>query len=145
MTQLKVRRLVEGAKIPAYATPGSNGFDLHALLAGYLEPGERVLVPTGLAVELPPGFAMLITPRSGLAFKHGVTVLNAPGLIDSDYRGGVAVILHNAGQEPFTWAAGDRIAQAVPMPIPQLEIAEVDELSETERGENGMGSTGVAA
>lgn len=136
----------EGAEValPAYASAGAAGADLRACLDAplTLAPGARAMVPTGLAVELPEGFEMQIRPRSGLAAKHGVTVLNAPGTVDADYRGEVKVLLANLGEDAVTIAAGDRIAQAVIAPVTRAEFTLVDGLSETTRGADGFGSTG---
>ncbi len=135
--------------LPSYETAGAAGADLRANLpaadrgAGWtLAPMERRIVPTGLRVEIPDGFEMQIRPRSGLAAKHGVTLANAPGTIDSDYRGPLGVILINLGAEPFTIGHGDRIAQAVIAPVVQADYALVDALGETTRGSGGFGSTG---
>lgn len=139
-----VQRLphAEGLPLPAYATPGAAGMDLFAACALEIPAGGRALVPTGLAIALPDGFEMQLRPRSGLALKHGVTVLNAPGTVDSDYRGEVGVILLNTGAEPFAIARGDRIAQAVFAPVTRAEWEEVVVLPETRRGTGGFGSTG---
>ena len=134
--------------LPSYATGGAAGFDLRAAVPAdapvVLGPGKRVLVPTGFAVGLPAGWEMQIRPRSGLAVKNGVTVLNTPGTVDCDYRGPVGVCLINLGEEPFTIARGDRIAQAVIAEAPQAALVEVASLDETARGAGGFGSTGVA-
>ncbi|BAI73351.1 dUTP pyrophosphatase [Azospirillum sp. B510] len=134
--------------LPAYATEGAAGFDLRAAVPAdapvTLAPGRRVLVPTGFAVGLPPGWEMQIRPRSGLAVKNGVTVLNTPGTVDCDYRGPVGVCLINLGEEPFTIARGDRIAQAVIAQAPQALLVEVATLDDTARGTGGFGSTGIA-
>ncbi|QCG97677.1 dUTP diphosphatase [Azospirillum sp. TSA2s] len=134
--------------LPSYATEGAAGFDLRAAVPAdapvVLAPGKRVLVPTGFAVGLPAGWEMQIRPRSGLAVKNGVTVLNTPGTVDCDYRGPVGVCLINLGEEPFTIARGDRIAQAVIAEAPQAALVEVASLDETARGAGGFGSTGVA-
>ncbi|MFS2011643.1 dUTP diphosphatase [Azospirillum sp. CT11-132] len=134
--------------LPSYATEGAAGFDLRAAVPAdapvVLAPGRRVLVPTGFAVGLPAGWEMQIRPRSGLAVKNGVTVLNTPGTVDCDYRGPVGVCLINLGEEPFTIARGDRIAQAVIAEAPQAALVEVASLDETARGAGGFGSTGVA-
>ncbi|PGH54767.1 dUTP diphosphatase [Azospirillum palustre] len=134
--------------LPAYATDGAAGFDLRAAVPAdasvTLEPGKRVLVPAGFAVGLPAGWEMQIRPRSGLAVKNGVTVLNTPGTVDCDYRGPVGVCLINLGEESFTIARGDRIAQAVIARAPQAVLVEVASLDETARGAGGFGSTGVA-
>ena len=130
--------------LPAYATSGAAGFDLRAAEASVLLPGARRLVPTGFAVAVPPGWEMQVRPRSGLAVKHGVTVTNSPGTVDSDYRGPLMVCLVNLGAEPFRIARGDRIAQAVIAPAPQATLTEAEDLDATERGARGFGSTGVA-
>jgi dUTP pyrophosphatase len=139
-----VQRLphAEGLPLPAYATEGAAGMDLLAAREVVLPPGGRALVPTGLAVAIPDGFEMQVRPRSGLALKHGVTVLNAPGTVDSDYRGEVGVILLNTGAEAVTLARGERIAQAVFAPITRAAWEEVVVLPETRRGAGGFGSTG---
>ena len=138
--------LKEGALLPEYQTSGSAGADLHAYLAEpvTLKPMERRLIPTGLFVELPAGYELQVRPRSGLALKHGVTVLNTPGTVDSDYRGELCVLLINFGSEPFTVQNGDRIAQAVVAQAIQVSFVQTDALSETGRGVNGYGSTGIA-
>ena len=132
-------------RVPTYATPGSAGMDLAADHDGMLLPGARCLVTTGLRIALPAGYEAQVRPRSGLALKHGVTVLNAPGTLDSDYRGEVGVLLINHGQKRFDWKAGDRIAQLVIAPVVQAAFQVVGELPETERGDGGFGHTGVAA
>lgn len=133
--------------LPAYATDGAAGMDLRANLpdrgAMTLAPGEIALVPTGLALEIPPGFEAQVRPRSGLALRHGITLPNSPGTIDSDYRGPLGVILQNGGPEPFTLHHGDRIAQLVFAPVMRAAWDLCDELSETGRGAGGFGSTGV--
>lgn len=133
-----------GVKLPAYATSGSAGMDIHAMLAEAvtLHPGERRLIPTGLKIELPEGFEAQIRPRSGLALKYGMTVLNTPGTIDSDYRGEIGVVLINLGQEDFEVKNGDRIAQMVVAPYPQVKWNEVLILDNTVRGEGAYGHTG---
>jgi dUTP pyrophosphatase len=138
----EVKRLSEDAVIPAYQTPGSAGADLHAAEDVDLRPGEWKAVGTGLAFAIPEGYEVQIRPRSGLAFKHGVTVLNAPGTIDSDYRGEVRAILINNGSQVFRISKGDRVAQMVLAEVWQTGFHQVEELSETERGEGGFGSTG---
>jgi dUTP pyrophosphatase len=132
--------------LPRYATDGAAGFDLQAAVDGpvTLQPGERRLISTGFAVAIPHGYEMQVRPRSGLAIKHGISMINPPGTVDCDYRGLVAVPLVNHGQEPFVINRGDRIAQAVIAPAPQWRLVEVETLSETARGEGGFGSTGVA-
>ena len=137
----------EGLPLPAYQTPGAAGLDLLAAIAPnakvVIEPGARELVPTGLRLELPQGFEGQVRPRSGLALKNGVTVLNSPGTIDSDYRGEVAVILINLGSEPFEITRGARIAQLVVAPVTQALFVEAADLADTARGAGGFGSTGV--
>jgi dUTP pyrophosphatase len=151
MTDLAVdlRRLpnAEGLPLPAYATADSAGMDLIAAVASdvVIEPGRRALVPTGLAIALPAGFEAQVRPRSGLALKHGVTVLNAPGTIDADYRGEIAVILINHGAEPFAIRRGDRIAQMIVAPVTRVAWREVAALGESARGAGGFGSTGTDA
>ncbi len=145
--RVRVRRLSHGAGLPppAYASPGSAGLDLLAALDSplILAPGERRLVPTGLVLEIPAGCEAQVRPRSGLALRHGVTVANAPGTIDSDYRGEVGVILINLGSEPFTIFRGDRIAQLVLARVERIEWEAAETLEGTERGGGGFGSTGV--
>jgi dUTP pyrophosphatase len=148
--QIKIKRLPhgEGLPLPAYQSTGAAGVDLVAAVeAGspvILPPGGRRLVPTGFVLEIPEGFEAQVRPRSGLALKQGVTVLNAPGTIDSDYRGEVGVILVNHGDRDFEIARGDRIAQMVIAPVVQARFALVYQLSDTERGAGGFGSTGRA-
>lgn len=156
---IKVKRLHDDAVVPRYVTAGAAGMDLHAVVypednGGTLRKGEeaipveagaRVLIRTGLAFAIPAGFEMQIRPRSGLALKHGITVLNTPGTIDADYRGEVGVILFNSSSTTFYVNPGDRIAQAVIAPVADAEMVEVQELGETDRGAGGFGSTGVAA
>lgn len=141
-----VRRLPhgEGLPLPAYATPGSAGLDLVAALERPVEiqPGGRTLVPTGLAIELPEGYEAQIRPRSGLALRHGLTVLNTPGTVDSDYRGEVSVLLVNLGDRAVTLSRGERIAQMVVAPVTRIAWSEQASLSETRRGAGGYGSTG---
>jgi dUTP pyrophosphatase len=133
--------------LPAVATAGSAGLDLRAALEGerVLAPGERAVVPTGFALAIPPGYEGQVRPRSGLALRHGITLPNAPGTIDSDYRGEVSVILQNGGSEPFVLRRGERIAQLVIAPVVSAILQEVDsadDLGSTERGEGGFGHTG---
>ncbi|HAD26320.1 MAG TPA: dUTP diphosphatase [Alphaproteobacteria bacterium] len=134
--------------LPDYASAGAAGLDLYAALpAGQpvtLDPGARALIPTGIALALPDGFEAQVRPRSGLALKHGVTVLNSPGTIDADYRGEVGVILWNAGNSPFTVNRGERIAQLVVAPVTRVRLREVAQLPPSERGDGGFGSTGTA-
>ena len=134
-----------GQPLPTYATPQSAGMDLRANLSEsvILRPLERRLIPTGLHIALPEGCEAQVRPRSGLALKHGITVLNSPGTIDSDYRGEVMVLLINLSQEPFTVNDGERIAQMVVARHEQAELLTVSALDETERGEGGYGHTGV--
>jgi dUTP pyrophosphatase len=149
MTQVEiaVTRLPHNADLPlpAYETAQSAGMDLAAAIDApmTLAPGKRAMVPTGLAIALPAGFEAQVRPRSGLAAKNGVTVLNTPGTIDADYRGEVKVILVNLGEDSFEIERGMRIAQMVIAPITQASFTEVDSLSETERGSGGFGSTGT--
>jgi dUTP pyrophosphatase len=139
---LKVRRLTANAILPAYAHPGDAGMDLCAAADLELPPGEARLVPTGIAIELPPDTEAQVRPRSGLALKHTVTVLNTPGTIDEGYRGEVGVILINHGRQPFQVAAGMRIAQLVIQRRWRVEVLETTALSDTSRGSGGFGSTG---
>jgi dUTP pyrophosphatase len=138
-------RLPHGADLPlpAYATEGAAGMDVVAAEALILAPGARHAVATGFAMAIPAGYEVQVRPRSGLALKHGITCLNTPGTIDSDYRGEVKVILANLGSDPFPIARGDRIAQLVPAPVQRATLSEVDNLDETARGARGFGSTGV--
>jgi len=142
--KVQILRLGNGKDLPlpAYATAGSAGLDLRAADAFTLRPGERALVPTGIAIALPQGFEAQVRPRSGLAVKHGVTVLNAPGTIDADYRGEIKVPMINHGSEEFAIVRGDRIAQMVITPVTIATLTEVDSLEETERGSGGFGSSG---
>jgi len=149
MTQLKLIRLPhsEGLDLPAYETKDAAGVDLRAAVPEAepikLEPGKRALIPTGLVMEIPSGFEGQIRPRSGLAFKNGITCLNTPGTIDADYRGEVMVLLINLGEEAFIVERGMRIAQMVIAPVNQVEIVETSLANETERGSGGFGSTGI--
>ena len=149
MVAVLLQRLPHGADLPlpASETEGAAGLDRRAAIAEAvtLAPGARTLVPTGLAMQLPAGFEGQVRPRSGLAVKHGVTVLNAPGTVDSDYRGEVKVPLINLGQEPFAIARGDRIAQMVIAPVTRAILTEVAGLDATARGAGGFGSTGVSS
>lgn len=146
---VSVQRLphAQGLPLPRYETDGAAGMDLTAALPEgepmVLQPGARALVPTGLAIALPQGFEAQVRPRSGLAAKNGVTVLNSPGTIDCDYRGEVKVILVNLGQEAFTIERGTRVAQMVIAPVTQAQLREVAALDETARGAGGFGSTGT--
>ncbi len=142
--EIKIR-LAEGAMPPSYATEGSAGADVHALLDAPIElaPGERRLVQTGVYMEIPEGFEVQVRPRSGLALRHGLTVLNSPGTIDWDYRGELRILLVNLGGEKVRIEAGDRIAQIVVAPVVRGSFDEVDRLSESVRGERGFGHTGL--
>lgn len=145
--QVQVKRLPhsEGLALPSYATAGAAGMDLLAAVQApmVLAPGARTLVPTGLAIALPPGFELQVRPRSGLALKNGIILPNSPGTIDEDYRGELQVIVMNAGTEPFTIERGMRIAQAVLAPVVRAGWTEVAELDDTQRGTGGFGSTGT--
>lgn len=143
---VKIKIVNRGSQqLPAYATPESAGMDLRANVAEpvVLRPLERRIIPTGLYMALPPGYEAQVRPRSGLAFKHGITVLNSPGTIDSDYRGELGVLLVNLSNEDFTIQAGERIAQMVIARHEQGEFVEVEVLDDTERGAGGYGHTGV--
>jgi dUTP pyrophosphatase len=145
VTALQIMRLANGAglPLPAYESEGAAGMDLRAAEDAVLGPGERVLMPTGFAVALPAHFEIQVRPRSGLAVKHGVTVLNSPGTIDSDYRGEIKVPLINHGVTDFAIKRGDRIAQMVMAPIVRAMLSEVEALAETARGDRGFGSSGL--
>jgi dUTP pyrophosphatase len=146
--EIRIKRLPhgEGLPLPAYQSEGAAGFDLVAAVPAdapvTLPPGARTLAPTGLVLELPHGFEAQVRPRSGLALKHGVTILNTPGTIDSDYRGELGVILINHGDRPFEISRGDRIAQLVVAPVVRAHLILADALSDTVRGAGGFGSTG---
>jgi len=144
MIRIELKRLPhgEGLPLPAYATEGAAGMDVVAAEELTLAPGERAAVATGFAIAIPAGHEVQVRPRSGLALKHGVTCLNTPGTIDSDYRGEVKVILANLGREPFAIARGDRIAQLVPAVVLRALLDEVAVLDDTSRGIGGFGSTG---
>ncbi|WP_100259834.1 dUTP diphosphatase [Qipengyuania seohaensis] len=141
---VRLKRLPHGhgLDLPRYATDGAAGMDVLSAEAVSLKPGQRHAVATGFAVAIPDGYEIQVRPRSGLAFKHGITVPNTPGTIDSDYRGELKVLLINHGEESFAIERGDRIAQLVLAPVTQAAWQEVDELDETTRGEGGFGSTG---
>jgi dUTP pyrophosphatase len=142
VTELPIRRLREDAVLPERAYSGDAGLDLAACDRHELGPGERAVVGTGLAVAIPEGFAGFVQPRSGLAARHGISVVNAPGLVDSGYRGEIRVVLLNTDRsKPFVVEPGMRIAQLVVLPVPELELAEVGELPESERGVRGFGSS----
>ena len=140
---VKFRKSDPDAVLPTYAHPGDAGMDVRSVEEMILEPGGRKLVRTGLVMMLPPGYEAQVRPRSGLALKNGVTVLNTPGTIDEGYRGEVGVILANFGAEPFRVEKGAKIAQIVIAPCTRAEIVETDEVDETARGAGGFGSTGV--
>lgn len=141
--KIKIKKLHEMARMPKQATNESAGFDLHCIESFTIHPGEHLTVGTGLAFELPTGYAMLVYPRSGNAKKHGLTLSNAVGVVDSDYRGEVKVLLHHTGDHNVSFQAGDRVAQAIIHKLPNIELVECAELSVTERGSGGFGSTGV--
>ena|SRR3712207_4773998 len=144
MIDIRLKRLPhgEGLPLPAYASEHAAGLDVVAAESLTLAPGARHAVATGFAIAIPRGFEVQVRPRSGLALKHAISVLNTPGTIDSDYRGEVKVILANLGTEPFDVVRGERIAQLVPAPVQQGRFVEVEELDATERGAGGFGSTG---
>jgi dUTP pyrophosphatase len=145
--RLPIQKLPEAADLPlpSYATDGSSGLDLLAAVDGDLtiQPGERKLTPVGIRVAVPPGYEAQIRPRSGLAAKYGISLVNTPGTIDSDYRGPVQVIVINLGAEPYTIRRGDRIAQMVICPVVKAKLVETPELPDTARGDGGFGHTGV--
>ena len=144
--QVQIKKLAgnEDLNLPVKMSDYASGFDLHAAVEEpvTLHPGERTLIPTGLSLSMPPELEAQIRPRSGLAYKHGITCLNTPGTIDADYRGEIKVLLINHGQQPFTIERGERIAQMVFQIVPVVTLIEVDELSVTQRGEGGFGHTG---
>src|SRR5687768_4193210 len=144
MIDIGLKRLThgEGLPLPSYASDGAAGLDVVAAGDVTLAPGARHAVATGFAIAIPDGYEVQVRPRSGLALKHGITCLNTPGTIDSDYRGEVKVILANLGDEPFEIRRGERIAQLVPAPVLRAHFTEVHELEETARGSGGFGSTG---
>jgi dUTP pyrophosphatase len=144
MIRIALQRLPhgEGLPLPAYATAGAAGMDVVAAETLTLQPGQRHPVATGFAIAIPDGHEVQVRPRSGLALKHGITCLNTPGTIDSDYRGEVKIILANLGSDPFQVVRGERIAQLVPAPVLRAELDEVDALDATMRGDGGFGSTG---
>jgi dUTP pyrophosphatase len=141
--RVPVQRVDAALPLPAYARPGDAGLDLHAAEGVTLAPGERTPVRTGLALAIPAGFAGLVLPRSGLALRHGLTMVNTPGLIDSGFRGEVKVLLVNLGQDPVTVSRGDRIAQLVVQRVEHVTLVPVAELPDSPRGAGGFGSTGV--
>ncbi|MCF2135806.1 MAG: dUTP diphosphatase [Candidatus Thorarchaeota archaeon] len=140
---VKVKLIHPDAKVPTRARAGDVAFDLYSSVEYTLQPGERFAVPTGISIEIPEGYEGEVRPRSGLAIKHGITVLNSPGTIDSGYRGEVKSILINLGTDPFVIEKGMRISQLAIRPVPNVQMVETDTLSETERGERGFGSTGM--
>ena len=141
---VKFRRIDPSAELPTYAHPGDAGMDIRSIEELVIEPGARALVHTGLVMVLPPGYEAQVRPRSGLALKNGVTVLNTPGTIDEGYRGEIGVILANFGSEPFKVEKGAKIAQMVIAPCTRAEIAETDEVDDTVRGTGGFGSSGLS-
>ncbi|MDQ7797346.1 MAG: dUTP diphosphatase [Candidatus Edwardsbacteria bacterium] len=143
--KIKISLLSDSARMPEYSTVHSSGMDLKAAIGKpiKIKPGQISLVPTGLALEIPPGFEGQVRPRSGLAIKHGISIVNAPGTIDADYRGEVGVILINLGKKIFTIQPGDRIAQLVIAPVVKAELVKVRSLNNTARGQGGFGHTGV--
>ena len=145
MTKILIKRLSKKVSLPKYETSGSSGMDLAANIDANIniDPGKTAIIPTGLALSIPKGFEVQIRPRSGLAAKQKISVLNTPGTIDADYRGEIKVILINLGQDSFKVEKGLRIAQMVVCPIVQAQLKEVDDLSETDRGKGGFGSTGT--
>ncbi|MCR8669954.1 dUTP diphosphatase [Agrococcus sp. HG114] len=143
MEQVEV--LVTGSPVPAYAHPGDAGADVHAAESVTLAPGERALVGTGVAIALPAGYAAFVHPRSGLAAKHGITIVNAPGTVDAGYRGEIKVNLLNTGSAPHRIEVGDRIAQLVVQRVERVRFVEVERLPGSDRGERGHGSTGFGA
>ena len=142
MTEIIFQRLHPDARLPSYATPGAAGMDLAAITASSISPGDYAIIPTGLAVEIPPGWEGQVRPRSGHAARNGVTVLNTPGTIDADYRGEIQVLLINFGRETFHIEVGMRIAQLVIAPAPQVTMRFGDQLPQSDRGSGGFGSTG---
>ncbi len=140
---LRFKRIHPDAVLPAYAHPSDAGMDLKSVADVVIPRGGRALVPTGLVVLLPPGYEAQVRPRSGLALKHGVTVLNSPGTVDSGYRGEIGVILANFGAADFAVKTGDKIAQLVIAPVTQPQVEEADVVDETDRGAGGFGSTGI--
>ncbi len=140
---LRIKRLDRDVPLPRYAHDGDAGMDLCSATDVLLQPGERALIPTGFAMALPRGYAAFVQPRSGLAVKHGISIVNTPGLIDCHYRGEVQIILVNLGTEPFQVCRGDRIAQMVVQRVEQITVREVEDLDETVRGSGGFGSTGL--
>jgi|TARA_B110000027_G_C15995749_1_gene245184 dUTP pyrophosphatase len=145
MTKIQIKKLSNEVLTPKYETPGASGMDIAAYIDQdiIINSGDKALVPTGFSLSIPLGYEIQIRPRSGLAVKKGITVLNTPGTIDSDYRGEIKVVLINLSKDKFTVKNGERIAQMVVCPIEQVSVEEVKELSETDRGTSGFGSTGT--
>ena len=145
MTKIQIKKLSDSVLIPKYETTGSSGMDIAAHIPNniIIDPGEKALISTGLSIAIPKGYEVQIRPRSGLAAKKNITVLNTPGTIDADYRGEIKVILINHGKEEFVIKNGERIAQMVVCPVVQANLEEVEELSDTIRGSGGFGSTGT--
>lgn len=143
MLQIKIELVHPEAKMPLQARAGDAGMDLFSVVELTLQPGERALVATGIKLEMPEGYEAQVRPRSGLALKHGVTVLNSPGTVDAGYRGEVGVILINHGAEPFIVEKGMRVAQMVIQQVPMVELVAVTSVSDSERGEQGFGSSGM--
>ena len=145
MTKIQIKKLSSSVSFPKYKTSGSSGMDIAAHIKNniIINPGEKALIATGFSIAIPKGYEVQIRPRSGLAIKKNITVLNTPGTIDADYRGEIKVILINLGKEKFIIKDGERIAQMVVCPVVQANLEEVEELSDTERGSRGFGSTGV--
>ena len=145
MIKIQIKKLSDSVTIPKYETPGSSGMDIAAHITNniIINPGEKALVSTGFSIAIPKGFEVQIRPRSGLAAKKNITVLNTPGTIDADYRGEIKVILINFGKEKFVIKNGERIAQMVVCPVVQANLEEVEELPVTKRGSDGFGSTGT--
>ena len=143
--KVKVTKLFEASRLPTYATAGAGAMDLYACISRPLKilPGQTELIPTGIAVELPDSYGLLITPRSGLAIKHNIVVLNTPGLVDDDYRGEIKVVLKNVGSDVFYINPDARIAQAFVLPLPKVTWIEVNSLTATQRGTGAFGHTGL--
>jgi len=142
--RIEISKIHDDAVIPHYVHPGDSGMDLYSVEDTTIEPGTTAFVPTGLKIAVPEGYEAQVRPKSGLALKHSITVLNTPGTVDSSYRGEICVILINHGREPFQVHKHTKIAQMVICPVVQAEIAEVENLNDTVRGEGGFGSTGLA-
>ena len=144
MVKLLIKKLNKEVIVPEYKTKGSSGMDLMASISNniYIKPGEKAIIPTGIAISIPTGYEIQIRPRSGLAAKKNITILNTPGTIDADYRGEIKIILINFGKEEFKINPNDRIAQMVLCPVIKAELEVVQELQDTKRGEGGFGSTG---